>query len=449
MSHSDKPRKFHEVRHITILLVLILGTLACSLSTELEGSPRNSDSHTATAYLSIDGATPTVYVEPSATSYIPPSATPTPPTTAAHLFSTQISMTDPSAAALFLRDQLTASTPRSASGPTSILFVSTRDGVADIYRMNEDGTEQVRLTQNGRNNESPTWSPDGQKIAFLSHEVGTTSQTAISHIYVMDSDGAGSIDITPLLGQSVESLTWSPDGQYIALVANPAPERGAFAGTNVLVVNRDGSGLVQITHMDPGSVGCWSPTWSPDGSKLVFICRGLMNVGIVITDADGSDSWHVEYGQVDRVFWLPSGELVGFTDGVCWSVGVLGAEFLLTHGTSGAGPWPCLDLDFEALVLDLDNPYGVAWSPLVDTLFAVQTKERLQIIDLARYAVNAVQFDSNRLNSPPTWAPNADRIAFAAQDGNDSEIYVLDLVDNEVVQLTDNEVDDFMPAWQP
>jgi Tol biopolymer transport system component len=357
-------------------------------------------------------------------------------------------LADPSLAAQWLIDQRVVSTPHAASDPTSILFVSARNGVADIYRTNEAGTEQVRLTQNGRNNESPTWSPDGQKIAFLSHEVGATDNTAISHLYVMDPDGSGVINLASELDQSVIMLTWSPDSQRIAFVAVSTPEGGAFLGMNIYVVNRDGSELTQVTEMSSGTVGCWSPTWSPDNSQLVYVCRAAMQVGIGIANADGTGHWGMERGQVNRVFWLPSGESIGFTRGAC-TVGVLSAEYLLTKGVSGSAPSSCLDQDCEALGVASTSPYVVGWSPMDVTLFAVQTTESLQIVDLANYAVTEAHFRSTRLNGPPSWAPEADRIAFAALGGNDSEIYILNLATNEVVQLTDNEVDDFMPAWQP
>jgi hypothetical protein len=284
--------------------------------------------------------------------------------------------------------------------PTSILFVSTRASVADIYRMNEDGTEQVRLTSNGRNNLSPSWSPDGQQIAFLSSEVGTGEEMTNAHLYVMDSDGTGAVDITPFLDQSVELLTWSPDGQRIAFVANPAPGEGAFTGTNVFVVNGDGSGLTQITHIEPYYSGCRWPTWSPDGSQLAYVCHFLMVVQIGIARADGTDQWEDEYfGQVDRLFWLPSGERIGFIGGFC-SMGVMGAELLLTRGASGSGPFPCLDMDFGALDIDLTYPYGFNWSPLVDTQITIQTSESLQIVDLASNVITVARFGSQRPTDP-------------------------------------------------
>jgi len=63
--------------------------------------------------------------------------------------------------------------------------------VADLYRMDEDGKGDVRLTQNGRNNKWPSWSPDGQQIAFISSEVGADPDTSATQLLVMGADGTG------------------------------------------------------------------------------------------------------------------------------------------------------------------------------------------------------------------------------------------------------------------
>ena len=314
--------------------------------------------------------------------------------TAVQLFRTQISSANPSGAALFLRERSAKPTSRVDSTSMGILFVSMREGTAEIHRMYEDGTGQVLLTRNGSN---PAWSPDGQQIAFIRPEVSAASDTAISHLFVMAPDGTESGDITARFSQSVEALAWSPDSQQIAFVAHPVPTGDAFSGSNIYVVNRDGSGFKQITQMDPGTVGCWSPTWSPDSLKLAFVCRSLMNAEIIIADVHGSQPWrHEDYGQVSEVFWLPSGNHIGFTGGLCWSVGVISGNI------PDLGPYPCLDPDFEALGIGLALPYGISWSPLKDTLFAVQTENNLQIVDLTQYAVGIAPYRSTHSFGAPS-----------------------------------------------
>ena len=64
-----------------------------------------------------------------------------------------------------------------------IVFMSKRDGNAEIYAMNTDGSEQVNLTQHPAADYAPTWSPNGKQILFSSDRDG------IFDLYLMDADG--------------------------------------------------------------------------------------------------------------------------------------------------------------------------------------------------------------------------------------------------------------------
>src|SRR5665647_1088489 len=66
-----------------------------------------------------------------------------------------------------------------------IAFVSYRDGNPEIYTMNSDGSEQIRLTNNQTNDGLPSFSPDGSKIAFESDRSGNLE------IYIINTDGSG------------------------------------------------------------------------------------------------------------------------------------------------------------------------------------------------------------------------------------------------------------------
>src|SRR5215203_1605780 len=70
----------------------------------------------------------------------------------------------------------------SAAG--KIAFSSSRDGNAEIYVMNSDGSNQINLTNNSADDSGPSFSSDGTKIAFNSNRDGNYE------IYVMNSDGS-------------------------------------------------------------------------------------------------------------------------------------------------------------------------------------------------------------------------------------------------------------------
>lgn len=67
--------------------------------------------------------------------------------------------------------------------PGQILFASNRDGNREIYKMNPDGTQQSRLTNNTFEDYAPSWSPDQKQIVFVSDRDGNPE------IYTMDADG--------------------------------------------------------------------------------------------------------------------------------------------------------------------------------------------------------------------------------------------------------------------
>ena len=98
-----------------------------------------------------------------------------------------------------------------------IAFVSFRDGNYEIYVMNADGSEITRLTDTSRYaarvfDGSPAWSPDGQRIAFQSDRDGNYE------IYVMYADGSAPTRLTD--GSDNGNPVWSPDGQRIAFTSD-------------------------------------------------------------------------------------------------------------------------------------------------------------------------------------------------------------------------------------
>jgi Tol biopolymer transport system component len=151
---------------------------------------------------------------------------------------------------------------------TRIAFSSNRDGNDEIYVMNADGSNPIRLTHDVHSNQAPDWSPDGSKIVFQSNRTGNLQ------IWVMNADGTGLMQLTNTQGCTRSGdPTWSPDGSKIAFASDrdfPTDdcndlERGIL---QVFVMNADGTNQVSLTSL-PGESGSPGWGWTKDEHAIV------------------------------------------------------------------------------------------------------------------------------------------------------------------------------------
>lgn len=124
----------------------------------------------------------------------------------------------------------------------AVIFASGRDGDADLYAVNTDGTGLTRLTNTPDDESDPLPSPDGRHVLFEG-----------DGLQVMEADGTGRRSL-PYCERSSEA--WSPDSRHLVCSGY---EQGV-----VILDTVDGTST-QLT--DAGS----RPSWSPDGSTIAFI----------------------------------------------------------------------------------------------------------------------------------------------------------------------------------
>lgn len=148
-------------------------------------------------------------------------------------------------------------TPTYSPDGTRIAFVSLRDGNEEIYVMNADGSGQTRLTDNPLPDRDPTWSPGGERIAFSSY------RNANIDIYAMNADGScADVRLTDHIDPD-DDPAWSPDGTTIAFEAVRDGNKDIWA------MDADGSDERNLSATDPG-VSSSDPSWSPDSAAIAF-----------------------------------------------------------------------------------------------------------------------------------------------------------------------------------
>jgi TolB protein len=140
---------------------------------------------------------------------------------------------------------------------------------SDIFSLNvddalEQGAERRNLTNSPEAiDDDPDWSPDGQRIAFTSHSITDNQLNSVTaEIYVINADGTGGLVRLTNNVEEERAPSWSPDGSHIVFMC-----RRGGPDFELCVMNADGSGQIQLTN---NTVLDATPTWSPDGTQIVF-----------------------------------------------------------------------------------------------------------------------------------------------------------------------------------
>jgi Tol biopolymer transport system component len=168
--------------------------------------------------------------------------------------------------------------PRWSPDGTRLLFTSERDGNFEIYVMNVDGSGVTRLTDDGALDAEPTWSHDGTMIAFRSDRDGRCDVpgTCNHDLYTMNADGSNVVRVTTSAATDL-APAWSPDGTRIAFASDRDGQ------SDIYVMNVDGSGVTRLTD-----VLATKPAWSPDGTRIAFVSNRDGNNDVFVMNADGS-----------------------------------------------------------------------------------------------------------------------------------------------------------------
>jgi Tol biopolymer transport system component len=268
-----------------------------------------------------------------------------------------------------------------------IAFETNRDGNYEIYKMDADGTNSTRLTNNTANDLWPAWSPDGTKIAFTTDGDGRFNDAKFE-IYRMNADGSNPMRLTNNTALDEESA-WSPDGIKIAFVTR------RDGNLEIYAMDADGSNQTNITKKT--FADDW-PAWSPDGTKIAFATdrdSGFGQHEIYTMNADGSNQTRLTNNSADDTTpdWSPDGTKIAFaTD---------------RNGMR------------EIYTMDADGS-------------------------------NQTRLTNNTADDwYPAWSPDGTKIAFHTNRDGNPEIYTMNADGSSQTRVTNNAAEDFVPSWQP
>ncbi len=143
-----------------------------------------------------------------------------------------------------------------------------------IYLFDIASKKLDRLTKSKWDESSPSWSPDGKRIAFMSNHTDDPDRDPAAQLYVADATpGATEKQLTTATTRAGRSRPeWSPDGKWLTILEGDERKYGAYSMDRLSLVPADGSGApTRFKATDDLDRGVSSPRFSADGKSIRFL----------------------------------------------------------------------------------------------------------------------------------------------------------------------------------
>ena len=309
--------------------------------------------------------------------------------------------------------------PVPQAGSSKIVFTSNRDGNAEIYSMNADGSSLTRLTTNDFNDDRPRWSPDGTKILFQSDRDSPVTGTA--DVYVMNANGTGQTRLTYDAADD-SAAVWSPDGSKIVF---QSLRNGQYY--QVYVMNADGTNQLNLSN---GIAADTHPAWSPNGLKIAFASErdqpGFPSVYVMNSNGTNQTRLTISGAGLrdEQPVWSPNGMKIAFTStrDSTTNYWTETDDYEIPEDDGQTFPKSRLNINKEVYVM---NPDGTAQARLSNSL-------------------------GN--DDSPTWSPDGSKIVFRSERERDlfdptPQVWTMNADGSGETNLSNSGDGDFSPSW--
>jgi Tol biopolymer transport system component len=240
--------------------------------------------------------------------------------------------------------------------------------IVDVERNKEVKRIQVKLS----GVTTPSWSPDGKQIVFTGYEGG------LSDLYVVNRDGSGLRQLTEDKYADLHPV-WSPDGKSIAFATDRGPGtdfRTLGFGNFRIAVYELATGSVRVLERMENGKNV-SPQWSPDGRSLAFVSdrNGVSN--IFLYDLAGNEVYQL------TEFYTGAQGITPLSPVISWASGADRLAFVYFEASqydvySITDPRSLKRQPYRELVQDSVGILARAVTPPLDTARSLQVKEEVR-----------------------------------------------------------------------
>jgi TolB protein len=270
---------------------------------------------------------------------------------------------------------------------------STRAQEKEIFIMDWDGANQKQMTFHGSISQSPTWSYDGQMIAYSEFAYHPNEKTRNMDLFTYDLSTGKRLLVSYRRGIN-SGASFTPDGKGLLLTISNG------GNPDIYRMTLDGRNLTPLTHAKNGEMFV-EPAMSPDGKKIAFSTTKSGRPMIYVMNADGSEQKRLTFaGEYNSTpSWSPDGKKIVF-----------------------AG----LDSDhYDIFTMDADGG---------------------NLVRLTSAKKPSGKFADNE---DPTFSPDGRQILFRSNRTGKYQLYIVS-VDGEVERrITFDQNDYFKPRWSP
>jgi TolB protein len=312
-----------------------------------------------------------------------------------------------------------------------IVFVSERDGQAEIYSVRPDGRGLRRLTKAESADYPAAPAPDGG--ALLAVSVSGEGQEMAERMVLLAPDG--SVQSIGPVSARVRAPSWSPDGRWIVFESDTASFRDLYR------MQRDGSGLRRLTQNPEGN---FEPAVSPDGAWIAFVSSRDGDAEVYVMRADGSEPRRITAFHRDDWMprWSPDGRRIAFLSNreSVDRVFVVGADGTELRRLDPAAP--------DTMHAEADP----AWSPDGARLaLTVRTRggvSRIAVHDL-RTGTRTFVSAPGEAASTPAWSPDGRHLVYAAERDGDADLRIVRADGSAGAIIVRSPGADWLPRWVP